>query len=305
MEISKANFSEIFGMTLSSTAIEIIEKHNFKYNSIDSKQSESAIIRYIDFLMSEKKKSGPEYQNIWEKGWQENLDLFKSSGNISDLIPKFVRKSEFVRFQGSWISPEDPNFETNFVELLRDVIFRKFFSNSPAIWEVGSGTGLNLVHLSRIFPEKDLVGCDWANSSIDIISELNKHLGLNIKGHLFDLFSPNLELIRSIKSDSGLLTIGTLEQSGENFHAFLDFVLASPFKTVVHLETNYELYDKSCLFDYLAVRYIEKRNWLKGYFAELRILEQKGKIRIIDERKTFGSFFHDGYTYTVWEKVNV
>jgi hypothetical protein len=255
--------------------------------------------------MSDKKKSGPEYQNIWEKGWQENLDLFKSSGNISDLIPKFVRKSEFVRFQGSWISPEDPNFETNFVELLREVIFRKFFSNSPAIWEVGSGTGLNLVHLSRIFPEKDLVGCDWTNSSIDIISELNKHLGLNIKGHLFDLFSPNLELIRSINSDSGLLTIGTLEQSGENFHAFLDFVLASPFKTVVHLETNYELYDKSCLFDYLAVRYIEKRNWLKGYFAALRELEHDGKIKIIDERKTFGSFFHDGYTYTVWEKIDV
>ena len=148
MEISTANFSQIFGMTLSSTAREIIEKHNFKYNSIDSKQFESAIIRYVDFLMSEKEKSGPEYQNIWEKGWQENLDLFKLSGNISDLIPKFVRKSEFVRFQGSWISPEDPNFETNFVELLRDVIFRRYFSSATAIWEIGSGTGLNLVHLS-------------------------------------------------------------------------------------------------------------------------------------------------------------
>lgn len=305
MDISKANFSEIFGMELLPTSLEIIEKHNFKYQPIDSSQFESALIRYVDFLMSEKKKSGPEYQQIWEKGWQENLDEFKKSGDINDLMPKFVKKSEYVRFQGSWISPEDPNFETNFVELLRDVIFRKYFSTATTIWEIGSGTGLNLVHLSKIFPEKELVGCDWANASVDIINELNIYLGLNIKGHLFDLFTPNIELINSINPGAGLLTIGTLEQAGKNFQPFLDYVLSSPFKTIIHVETNYELYNKNSIFDNLAIHYIEKRNWLKGYFAALKELEKKGQVKIIDERKTFGSFFHDGYTYTVWEKLNV
>ncbi len=81
--------------------------------------------------------------------------------------------------------------------------------------------------------------------------------------------------------------------------------MSSPFKTIIHFETNYELYDKNSLFDNLVIHYIEKRNWLKGYFAALKVLEKNGKIRILDERKTFGSFFHDGYTVTVWEKLNV
>lgn len=53
------------------------------------------------------------------------------------------------------------------------------------------------------------------------------------------------------------------------------------------------------------MKYIVKRNWLRGYFSALRDLEKVGKIKIIQKRKTFGSFFHDGYTVTVWENLSV
>ena len=73
----------------------------------------------------------------------------------------------------------------------------------------------------------------------------------------------------------------------------------------MHIETNYELYDENNFLDYLSKKYIVKRNWLRGYFSALRDLEKEGKIKIIQERKTFGTFFYDGYTVTVWENLNV
>jgi hypothetical protein len=305
VKISVEDFEEILDLKLSAEAKKIVNEKNFEYEFADPQEHRLGLMKFVNFLTEYKKESGPEYQELWEKGWQENLDAFISSGELRDLIPKFVRKKELIRFNGKWISPVNAEFETNFVMVLRDAIFRQNFDESSSIWEFGSGTGLNLVHLSKIFPDKKLFGCDWAIPSVQILVELNKKLNLDIQGFQFDLFNPNREFLGKISENSGLFTIGTMEQLGQNYQAILDFILASNFKRIVHIETNYELYDENNFLDYLAKKYIVKRNWLRGYFSALRGLEKNGKIRIIQERKTFGSFYHDGYSVTVWENLNV
>ena len=305
MNITRQNFETILGGKLSSDSINFIKAHDFKYELATKEETDKALIRIVDFLSSRQKKSGPEYLRLWETGWAENLKLYLKSGALIDLIPRFVRKNELLRFNGQFICPNDSNFETYFVTILRDTIFRKYFHNSSEIWEFGAGTGLNLVHLSKIFPSKKLFGCDWAKASLEIINQINKNLGLKIKAFHFNIFQPDTKIMNTAANESALFTIGAMEQIGRNFLPFLNEILNSKFKTVIHVETNYELYDERILLDNLAIKYIRKRNWLQGYFSKLRELEKAGEINILDERKTFGSFFHDGYSVVVWEKSDV
>jgi len=305
VKIDLEDFERLLSVSLSSEAVKFVGNNNFLYRYAEDDERQRAIIRIVEFLLSEKRKSGPEYQEIWEKGWQENLDDFTKSGNLSDLLPKFVRKNSMTRFGGRFIVPEDPNFETNFVTVLRDTLFRANFADARSIWEFGCGTGLNLVHLASIFPEKELYGSDWAESSVQILEKLKSEFGLNLEGFRFDLFQPDLRFVERVPPDSMMFTIGAMEQLGENHKAFLDFVLLAKFKRVVHLETIYEAYDATTELGFLAKKYIEKRNWLRGYFSLLKEYEGRGALRILDHRKTFGSFFHDGYTITVWENPHV
>jgi len=54
-----------------------------------------------------------------------------------------------------------------------------------------------------------------------------------------------------------------------------------------------------------SLEIIEKHNWLNEYVTAIRALERESQVKVIDERKTLGSFFHDGFTYTVRENLNV
>ena len=80
-------------------------------------------------------------------------------------------------------------------------------------------------------------------------------------------------------------------------------MLAKRPSVVIHIETMYELYDETRLFDYAARRYLEARNWLRGYLKTLR--EKEDEIEILDVRRPFGSFFHDGYSFVVWRPKHV
>ncbi len=68
----------------------------------------------------------------------------------------------------------------------------------------------------------------------------------------------------------------------------------------INVETMYELYDDDTRFDDVARKYLDKRGYLKGLVGRLRELEREGLIQILDLQRTFGSLFHEGYSYVVW-----
>jgi hypothetical protein len=106
-----------------------------------------------------------------------------------------------------------------------------------------------------------------------------------------------------LENGAGVFTIGTLEQAGRDFTSFIDWLLEQPFSICLHVETLYELYDRSQLIDYLAADYLEKRNYLRGFLEKLKILEKEKRIKILQVQRTFGSFYHDGYSFVLWKKV--
>lgn len=98
--------------------------------------------------------------------------------------------------------------------------------------------------------------------------------------------------------------MGTVEQLGANFQSCLNPILENRFTHVIHMETAYGLYDPKVLVDYLSLKYLEKRAWSQGYLSELRRLEAEGMVEIIEQERTFDSFFHEGYTVTIWRSVS-
>jgi SAM-dependent methyltransferase len=303
-DITLSDFADIFGASINDIpehCRKVLNNSDFRYRIVTGAEREDVFLRIIQTLHSDTLKvSGPHRKQDWEKGWSENLESFRANSfDLSQLIPKFVKKKEVVRFRGNYIMPEDPNFETNFVTFMRYFLFTKYFSHVSSIYEFGCGTGLNLVAAAELFPKKELYGLDWSQASCDIVDELAKTLKLKLKSKLFDMFSPD----KTIKLDStcAVFTIGAMEQLGTNFKTFVDFILSRRPAVVVNIETHYELHDKNTLFDYLSTVFLEKRNYLRGYLDYLKQLEKDGKIDILETRKTIGGLYHEAYAYTAWK----
>ena len=218
---------------------------------------------------------------------------------LSKLVPKFVKEGEVVRLEGNYVRPAAADFETNFVSVLRLWLFKTYLEDASHIYEFGCGTGHNLAALAELFPDKAIRGADWTDSSRQILSLLREHHGYDISGDVFDMLAPDDTY--QLESNSAVFTIGTMEQLGQEFEPFLQYLLSESPRVCINVETVYELYDQENLFDYVAGSYLCKRGYLRGYLPRLRELEHLGKIRILQARRTFGSLYHDGYSFVVWE----
>ena len=153
---------------------------------------------------------------------------------------------------------------------------------------------INLQKLVGIF------GLDWAKSSQLIIQLLAKHRGWNITGHNFDFFQPDDQL--PIKENSVVYTFGALEQIGDRYGEFLEFLLRGKPALCINIECISEFYDEAELPDYLALRYHKVKNYLNGYLVRLRELASAGCIDIIVEHhQQFGNIYDDSHSYVVWK----
>lgn len=299
------DFARHFGIPehdMPAACRELILGRDFRYRVLTGTERDATILRVLKTLKADLEVSGPGRQPRWEAGWGENLKEFIASNyDPSMLVPKFVRRKEVIRLDGEFVLPESETFETDYVCVLRAWIFSSFFREVGALYEFGVGSGHNLVEAAKYLPAAKLVGLDWAQVSKQILEKLRRHCGINVEGHVFDLNKPDASL--QFEPGAGVLTIGTLEQIGRNFGPFVDFLLERKPKVCVHVETLYEVYDQDNLVDWLAAAYLEKRNYLRGFLARMRELEAERRVRILDLRRTFGSFYHDGYTYLVWEPL--
>lgn len=246
---------------------------------------------------------GAERKAVWERGWSENLKEFIAKDfDINALRPRFMRKNRPFRLAGEYIVAEDGDFEFQMSCFIRLQLFGSYFKDVERIFEFGAGTGLNILELQRQFPDKDLIGLDWTQASIEIMAHLHEHLSPRISGRLFDFFAPNTTL--ELAAGSGVLTSGALEQIGDKFEPFLDFLLAQRPSIVVHLEPILELYDETRLFDVVAAEYHRQRNYLHGYLPRLRELADAGRIKLIAAQRTgFGTLYNEGYSFVVWQPL--
>jgi len=302
LRLGLKEFSSLLGIPeneFSQEAQLIISQANFEYRFLSFEERELLLFDILGIIFNGNlSESGPEKHAVWDRGWRENLLEYSLTGDPNALIPKFVRRGVPKRLNGTFILPLSEHFESDFVRVMRDVLFRKYFFDIESLYEFGCGTGTNLLAAASILPKVKLHGLDWSISSTKLIKLLGAKKNLNIQEHLFDMFIPDQTL--PLNAGDGVLTIGALEQLGSNFDEFLNFLLQKSPKICVHCETMNELYDQSNVMDFVAIEYSKARNYLWGFLTALRKLEAIGKLKILHTQRVFGSQFHEGYSFVVW-----
>ena len=246
-------------------------------------QTNKWIIEIIKALLVPLETSGEHRKEQWEKGWKQNLDE-------NSIIPHYFGKYPVVR--KNWVFIEAPEgFEYEQLAKLENKVFTKYLKHAQSIVEVGCGTGHNLVRVRKINPHALITGVDWAESAVDSVRKLG------FKGATFDMFNPR----HPFNGDS-IFTVAALEQTGDKFHKFIDYLIEQEPEICVHLEPIEELMDKNNLLDFLQLEYMKKRRYLTGFLTYLRELEQNGKIEILEaSRNGIGSLFIEGYSLVVWK----
>lgn len=304
--VSKSDFENIFLLKnekIKKDILKILQQKNLYYKcTSDFEQVKIKLFILKKIFENEFWISGPKKKFIWERGWKQNLSMFKKNKSISNLTPNFLGSKKYLRYKKSWIKPSSKNFEFDLIDVYRTYIFKKYFSNIQNIYEFGCGSAQHIAKLGELFPNKNIFGLDWAKASVDIIKSLSRKKNKKFQGLLFDMFNPNYKI--KINRNSAFLTVGALEQLGGNFYSFLKYMLRQKPQVVVHFETFEELYNDDNLFDYLAKIYDQKRNYLTGYLNALKKLEKNKQIKIIRIKKVnFGSMMHDSYSTIIWKTI--
>lgn len=296
--------AKLFGATkkeIADTCGAILSTEDFRFVIIDKEEEEKILLEVMKTIDSPLSISGKDRKNDWENGWTENLQAFiKSNYDLSSLTPKYMHKFNVRRLFSKYIKPLDRNFEVNFYTAYRHFLFKKYLSNYEHLYEFGCGTGYNLVIMAQIFPDKDITGLDWATSSAHLVNEIASKHNYRLKGRCFDFFNPDYSL--RVADNSAFITLNSLEQLGNDYNKFIEFILNKRPEICINSEPILELYDQNNLLDYLASKYHNKRNYLKNYLSALKKYEHEGVIEILKvQRVHSGNIFHDAYSYVVWK----
>lgn len=280
----------------------LVDEGDFRHRVLSGRAREDFILQAVRQLELALDRSGAHRLDKWANGWQENVDDFRASDfAITALQPKFVHANRPVRLEGQYIQPVSSKFYFDYMRVLISWVFLHHFAALPAVCEFGCGTGLNLVFGGQARPDCHLIGTDWALSSQTLIADIQAHLGIDVEGRRFDLFHPDDGF--TLSANCGVLTVGSLEQVGGDFEPFLDYLRRQRPGVCVNLEPINELLDENDLFDWVAIRYSQKRNYLSGYLTRLRAMAAAGEIEILQEQRTFGSAFNDGHSLVAWRFV--
>jgi SAM-dependent methyltransferase len=307
--ITLDDFLGLFDFDLSPVEIsevaDLVSSKNFHYQILQNSERDRVIYQALKRFEQPLSPSGEHRESEWNDGWSENLNEFiKSNYSTNALIPKYYRPSNIKRWRGNYIFTESLSFEYDFFEVLRFMVFQAFLKTTSSVFEFGCGSPHNIVALAQQYPDLDLYACDWSEAAVQIVNLLREKNSLKLHGEVFDFFKPKLTI--DVPADAVFLTIGGLEQVGENHVNFLDFVIEKKPLFCIHLEPIEELYNQSeeDLIDYLALRYHKSRNYLQGYLSEIKRLEKAGKAVISEvKRVPFGGQFHEGWSLVVWRPL--
>ena len=255
-------------------------------------------------LIKTLRKSGDSDSTVWQKGWGEVLDRIKSKGiSIENLRPQYYGKAPvIIRLNGEYVKVKDQDFEFNLYQKACVHYFIKYFSEMSHVIDFGCGTCTNQILLGQLFPKMRQTACDWSRPSQEIAQLISKEYDLDLEGVNFDLMSTNgSENISFSDGNFGIMTMHALEQTGETFKTFIDYLVRIRPSICFHMEPIVEFYNEKSHFDRAAKEYHLKRNYLNGLLGYLKKLETREKIEIIEEKRLgFGGIFHEAYSVIAW-----
>lgn len=301
--ITSDEFERVIGEKISDKVRNHVESSNFCYDELSEKETNELINSIRVEIKKDLPVSGRSRRDAWENGWSENRKMLENHGGERSLIPRYFGKFPFVRWDGRIVRAISENFEYNMLVALELQIFGRTMRDASKIYELGCGTGHNMLRARAVNPAARIVGLDWTRSSQEILGRLNDLCILTCEASNFDFLNPDISLDLN---DSTVYSIAALEQIGESHDKLVDFLVEKSPKVCIHLEPIVELMDsENNELDKLCSDYCMKRKYLSGFLTRLRNLQAEGKVEIIEEkRNSIGSLFIEGYSLVIWKPVS-
>lgn len=299
------DFADSFGCAIGDMSKSFrffMKQHDFRYSVLRNEDRDKIVLDVLQRIELDQQRVGSKERTaVWQKGWQENLQAFRRSRyDLKALIPRFVRANRVMRLNGQYVVPVSPTFEWDFFCVFRHWLFEKYLKDAKTVYEFGCGTGLNLVALAKLDPEKELHGLDFSSPSQKILRKIRDVFGFNIIGHFFDMKKPKDSLC--LKPNSIVLTFGAIEQLAGAIGPFLKYLKKNSPALCISMEPILELYDPNNLLDYLAIKFHTRRGYTGNYLAQLKDLENNGQVKILKvKRLFFGSTYMEGFSLVVWK----
>lgn len=284
MKLDLPHFAKMLGGPLDAKTEAAIAGYDWHYEPVDGPTSNKIVLSLLKMVERREFSIAGENTERWQKGWSENLEEFRRTGDVKALEPKYLRPAKFLRLDGQFIQPVDPMFEANWYKVFRGWFARHYLADFDAIYEFGCGSGHNVAWLAREFPDKLIVGLDWAKASNEIVGSLDLH---NVWPGYFDFFNPPPGKWEW-RPNSAVLTVGALEQTGLRWRPFLEFLRRTQPAMCFHIEPILEWYDSCSLVDYTAIKLHEARGFWRGFVDEIE--------PIWKHRTGFGSLMLEGYS---------
>ena len=219
--------------------------------------------------------------DVWQKGWQEAFDRYQRD---ETLVAAFTHATRFVNVDGEYFRPLDPNFEVNYQALIRTRILEEHFQDCTAFVEFGAGTGINLLAAAQRLPAARIIGSDFVPAAVSLHKAIATRTGLPIESYMFDMRNPSKP--EQFPAGSSVLTYGSIEQLGNNFGPFLDFLLEMRPKVVVHVETDSSFLLDGKLPDFISKWYAELRGYPSQLLDHLLAMQKQDLIRVITAERS-------------------
>lgn len=299
--VTADEFEGLLETRLSPEARQRWQAAGLEYHELSPEERDRYLLDVLEVLVSGQPPAAGEHRlPAWEAGWGENLQALRAGGATEALVPRYHSKRNLVRWRQRIVRPVSSGFDYRIHCLLVDWAVETFLGRVDALYEFGCGPAYHLLRARQFNRHARLVGLDWTAASQQIIAEaVARGLDNNLEGRSFDFLRPDTSL--NLAANSGVLTVAALEQIGERFEPFLQFLLERKPAVCVHLEPIDELLDPNHLLDRLSVLYCRKRGYLAGFLPRLEALQKEGRITIHRAQRTYsGSYFIDGHSLIVW-----
>jgi hypothetical protein len=265
-----------------------------QYNELDSEQYKEYYELCLEML---NKKLEVDWQDDWFSVLQ---NLQTNNDNVKSIIrPKWFRESAFVNIHNCLSLTETPYVDWEYQLITRQMLFYTHLKDIENICEFGSGSGANFYLINEILQDKNFILSDISVTSLKIIEELKRKLNRN------NLTYSNIDIEQDIDlqlpDNTAVITTSVLEQIGDNYKNFINFILKEKPQIVINVEPIVELLDSKNGFDNVMNLYCEKRKYLAGYLTELEKLEKQKKIKIIMKKRTMvsGTFIEN--SVLIWK----
>jgi len=302
--ISAGEIEELLGAPLSLALRADCIHADLRYEELTQQERDAYILEVVEMLASNDLPVAGEHRlPDWENGWNQELAALQRGEDPKHFIPGYYGKHRLLHWKQRIIRPLIPYFDYRIHRILVDWLVETYLGSVDALYEFGCGPAYHLMRARHYNPGARLVGLDWTEASQRIISGVvASGVETNIEGRNFNFYEPDFSL--DLRNNSGILTVAALEQVGDRFEPFLQFLMEKKPRICVHMEPIDELMDPNCLIDRLSVLYCNKRNYLKGFLTRLRELQRENKIKILREQRTYtGSFFIEGHSVVVWSPL--